>query len=160
MAKTDFLKLLVSKKLKFTQDSVKVNNVKVMLMFYDTFSKLKLPLSNTEFEEVAKIHARSLLKEKTQNSILDFTETISITGLGHLSVIKQEEKEIVFHLINNPLVEEFVAENGLVQKPVDIYFLHMLKELMRHYWNTEVTGKETKCKAVGNDVCEFVITRH
>lgn len=95
----------------------------------------------------------------------------NLMGVGKLEIIKNKNEEKAVIHSKNPFIGHFYSKSDdkgsffrkedegrfKTDEAVDIYIRGILKGVVESVWEKEVEIKETKCIALGDRYCEFVI---
>jgi len=176
MGENLFTKLLMSGRITFDEDRLKILDAFQIIFPISTFLKLRqILLEKNEssavlilkelgrYQVVQALHRYKknlnldkISKEKTIEFMIQHS---ALMGFGKISFINFDIKplNIIINDINNPLAIEYKVLYGISKKPIDEYFAGLLEGLYSEILQKNIECKETLCIAKGDKVCQFEI---
>jgi predicted hydrocarbon binding protein len=80
----------------------------------------------------------------------------AVIGWGRISVERSGDRWIVISPTGFPVAQSFRSKKMYSTVPVDSYFLGYFEGFVSELSDVVYVGKETKCLALGDDVCQMV----
>jgi len=165
-------KLLFARQFKMEKGRVFLLNTRISFFQPSTFaymlinSKNRFQLSREmyyaskkSFSETFINHVKTKYKPKTRELIEIMFNLAMMSGWGDWSLVKLDlkEKHSVIRMVNSPISELIKKEKIKIECPVDSLARGMHAGAAKIIFQTDVDAVETRCIALGDPFCEFVL---
>ncbi|MFH1394562.1 MAG: V4R domain-containing protein [Candidatus Omnitrophota bacterium] len=159
-------KLLLHKQLKFELGKITLLEQRVAMLPLFNVVELQKELERKGLENTLYYTNKKFGREWTskiyksfkmnENQIFEWgINSVSLAGWGKVELAEKnlEKNNIKFRLIDSGMSYYY----GKTEKPVDHIFRGMIAGAMSAVYGKDLDAVETKCKAQGNPICEFVV---
>jgi predicted hydrocarbon binding protein len=165
-----FKKLLMARQIKFEEGRIVLFNQRITMnpAYTNVMIQKELEKINSahiiydSMKELGKQWTRDLQKNygtKYKDVVKWGINVVTLAGWGTVKIMadKPSEKFLIFRLEDSAVGKTILRNYGKSKIPVDYSFRGMLAGTFSVLFNTNMDCIETKCIAMGNSICEFVV---
>jgi len=163
-------KLLFARQIKFEEGKIVLFNQRINMVPVYSFATLQMEIEKIGKEEIIYQSMKKLGRQWTTDLQREYKtkhraviewgiNVVTLAGYGTVEIIKDSvEKKAAVYLLKDSSMVDYILKNKIkVKHPVDHMFRGMLAGTYCTLYNMDMDCVETKCRAKGDKVCEFVV---